>query len=405
MEAERALCCAATLFEPSGWDKNQRSLGQFVFTRPSVSGQIPFLGHTEIEARSVWRRDLWSVLKPIVAKKYRLASVIAIVRREAGVRYFIFSSVHPKGGLPKRCCGLIPPAQSNFFPPVPILVGKMDPRRQTLFWTFEKYFDSGTGGRSVSVTLEHSFAGEAPSVVQEGFQRLTRGIVPAGMDDAKAGKIEPDGKVPEPIDGILMGGRVLSNLDEEFGVLVRVLRRMTPQERTVLALGRPPYRVKFVISHHRFRFAGVTHRASNSQDLSLLWATVYEITNEDHLLFWVLENTLDFDVIECAQQAMQRISVTMYVTNEIVFLKRHRVVLPCRESRALPAAGAETWRLLTRCQLVGIRASRNDRLDKHRRERRASNRYLWRCPISAPEAHSPQARPDCRYIAKMSREF
>jgi hypothetical protein len=54
-------------------------------------------------------------------------------------------------------------------------------------------------------------------------------MVYASVDNAKARKIEPDRKAPEPVDGILVSRRALSNLDEEFGVLVRILRRMTPQ--------------------------------------------------------------------------------------------------------------------------------------------------------------------------------
>jgi len=64
-----------------------------------------------------------------MAKEYWLAFVIPIVGREPGVWYLILSSVHPKGGLPKRCCVLIPPTQPNLFPLMPILVKKMDARR------------------------------------------------------------------------------------------------------------------------------------------------------------------------------------------------------------------------------------------------------------------------------------
>ena len=81
-----------------------------------------------------------------MSKEYWFALMISIVRWEPGVRYFILSPVHPKGGLPKRCCVLIPLTQSNFFPPMPILVVKMDTRRQALFWALEEYFNSGMGG-------------------------------------------------------------------------------------------------------------------------------------------------------------------------------------------------------------------------------------------------------------------
>jgi hypothetical protein len=199
----------------------------------------------------------------------------------------------------------------------------MDPRRQTLFWTFEEYFDRSMGGRSVPVTLQYSFISEVPGFVQERLQHLTRGIVPASVDSAKAGKIKPDGEAPEPVDGNLMGSRILSDLVKEFGVLIRILRRMVPQERAVFILGRPPDSVKFVISHHRSCCAGFTHRARNSQDLPLLRAAIYEVTSEDHLPFGMPQNTFDFGVVELAQQAMQSVSVTMNVADEIVSLKSH----------------------------------------------------------------------------------
>ena len=50
------------------------------------------------------------------------------------------------------------------------------------------------GGCSALIALEYSFVGEAPALVQEGLQRLTRRIVPASVDNTKAGKIEPNGK-------------------------------------------------------------------------------------------------------------------------------------------------------------------------------------------------------------------
>ena len=58
-------------------------------------------------------------------------------------------------------------------------------------------------------------------------------------------------------------------------------------------------------------------------DLPLLRAAIYEIADEDHLPFRMPEHTFDFNVIELAQQAMQRVSVTMNVTNEIVSLDGH----------------------------------------------------------------------------------
>ena len=75
---------------------------------------------------------------------------------------------------------------------------------------------------------------------------------------------------------------------------------MAPQERAVRVLGRPPDRVEFVISHYRSCCAGFTHRARNSQDLPLLRAAIYKIANEDHLSFWMPENTFDFGVVELA---------------------------------------------------------------------------------------------------------
>jgi hypothetical protein len=99
---------------------------------------------------------------------------------------------------------------------------------------------------------------------------------------------------------LLMGLRALFNLDEEFGMLILIFRRMTPQERAVFILGRPPDRVEFVISHHCFCCAGVTHGARNSQDLPLLRAAIYKIADEDHLPFPMPESTLDFGVVERA---------------------------------------------------------------------------------------------------------
>lgn len=98
--------------------------------------------------------------------------------------------------------------------------------------------------------------------------------MPASMDDPKAGKIEPDRQGSEPADGVLVGRRVLSNLAKKFGVLVRILRRMIPQECAVLILGHPTDRIEFVISHDRLCGAGFAHGPRNSKDLSLLWAAI-----------------------------------------------------------------------------------------------------------------------------------
>jgi hypothetical protein len=64
---------------------------------------------------------------------------------------------------------------------MPILVGKMDTRRQTFFWAFEQYFGSRVGRRSVPVTLQYSFFGEASGFIQEGCHYLTRGIEMVGV--------------------------------------------------------------------------------------------------------------------------------------------------------------------------------------------------------------------------------
>ena len=176
----------------------------------------------------------------------------------------------------------------------------MNTLRQTFFGAFEEYFNSGMGSRSRPVTFQHAFFSEAPGGIQEGLQCLTRGIVPASVDNAKAGEIEPYRQGSEPVEGILVGRRVLLNLAKKFAVLVRILHRMNPQKPAVLILGRPPDRVEFVISHYRRCCAGFTHGARNSQDLPLLRATIYEIANEDHLSFWMPENTFDRGVVEFA---------------------------------------------------------------------------------------------------------
>ena len=48
---------------------------------------------------------------------------------------------------------------------MPILVKKMDTRRQTFFWAFQEYFDGGVSVRSIAIALQNSFRGEAPGIV------------------------------------------------------------------------------------------------------------------------------------------------------------------------------------------------------------------------------------------------
>jgi hypothetical protein len=122
---------------------------------------------------------------------------------------------------------------------MPILVGKMDTRRQTLLRAFQEYFDGGMGNRSVPVTFQYSFFGETSGFVQEGRKCVTRGFVPASMDDAEAGKIKPDRQGSEPVDGILVAWGVLSEFAKKFGVLVGILCRMTPQKSGPPFSGRP----------------------------------------------------------------------------------------------------------------------------------------------------------------------
>src|SRR6266849_6670912 len=100
-----------------------------------------------------WSRNSRLVLEPIMAKKYWPAFVISVVPREFRVGYFIFPPVHSEGGPSKGYCVLIPPTQPHIFPPMPILVEKMNALWQTLFWTFQKYFDSGMSVRSRAITL------------------------------------------------------------------------------------------------------------------------------------------------------------------------------------------------------------------------------------------------------------
>jgi hypothetical protein len=53
-----------------------------------------------------------------------------------------------------------------------------------------------------------------------------------------------------------------------------------------------------VISNYSPGCAGFTHGARNSQDLPLLRAAIYEIANEDHLPFWMPQNTFEFGIFE-----------------------------------------------------------------------------------------------------------
>jgi hypothetical protein len=56
-----------------------------------------------------------------------------------------------------------------------------------------------------------------------------------------------------------------------------------------------------------------------------VWTAVYEITNEDQLPLGVSKNTFDLGIVELVQQAMQSVSVTMNVTDQIVSLNSHLV--------------------------------------------------------------------------------
>ena len=64
-------------------------------------------------------------------------------------------------------------------------------------------------------------------------------------------------------------------------------------------------------------------RNRNSQSLALMGTAIYEITHEDHLPLGVSKNTFDLGIVELVQQAMQSVSVTMNVTDEIVSLNSH----------------------------------------------------------------------------------
>jgi HD domain len=99
--------------------------------------------------------------------------------------------------------------------------------------------------------------------------------------------------------------------------------RGTPQKPPIPVLGRPPDCIEFVITHHRACYASFAHRAGNSENLPLLWAAIYEITNKDHLPLWVPENSFNLGVVESVQQSMQSLGMTMNVTNQIVSLDSH----------------------------------------------------------------------------------
>jgi hypothetical protein len=75
----------------------------------------------------------------------------------------------------------------------------------------------------------------------------------------------------------------------------------------------------------------------------LVRAAIYEIADEDHLPLWMPENAFDFGVVELPHQAMQSVSVTVDVADQIVSLKSHeqffRAGPPCRP-RALNHCGA-----------------------------------------------------------------
>ena len=78
-----------------------------------------------------------------------------------------------------------------------------------------------------------------------------RRFVPASVNHAKAGKVQPDRQALEPADGIPVGGRALFYLAEKFRVLVRILRRVTSQKVPDLALSSPANGVELVISQDR----------------------------------------------------------------------------------------------------------------------------------------------------------
>jgi hypothetical protein len=122
--------------------------------------------------------------------------------------------------------------------------------------------------------------------------------MPAGMDYAKAGKIQPDWQTSKPAQSVRVVGRVFFDLMKKSCVLARIFVRMTPQETPTLASNCPIDRVEFVISHYCKCCAGFTHRAGNPHSRSLLGAAIYEITNKDHFSFWMPEHTFDFGLIE-----------------------------------------------------------------------------------------------------------
>src|SRR5260221_8540418 len=122
----------------------------------------------------------------------------------------------------------------------------------------------------------------------------------AGMNYAKTGKVQPDWQASKPANGILVVARIFFELVKKFCVLARIFFRMVPQETSVSVLCCPADGVEFVISHYRSCCARFTHGARNSQNLPLPRSAIYKIANEDHLLFWMLENTFDFGVVAFA---------------------------------------------------------------------------------------------------------
>src|ERR1700676_3305235 len=101
-----------------------------------------------------------------MAKKYRFAFEITKVPWKARVRQFAFAAFHRKCGLSKRCCVLIPPTQSNFFPLVAVLVEEVDSLGQTLFRALQEYFDSAVCGRSMAIAFPDSMLRQTTSPVQ-----------------------------------------------------------------------------------------------------------------------------------------------------------------------------------------------------------------------------------------------
>jgi hypothetical protein len=80
-----------------------------------------------------------------------------------------------------------------------------------------------------------------------------------------------------------------------------------------------------------------------------LRAAIYEIANEDHLPFWMLKNTFNYLIFKLLQQAVQGISVTMNVTDEVVSLDSHLGLLLCLMDGLGQTAGDRTF--ANRCWL------------------------------------------------------